>query len=162
MILDDHQVAGIQVTPDATCSVRGEINLRAKLLHYSHGKSGKLRSMSFIHVKATGQRNDSFSAKLPEHYCAGVTHYCRLGKSRDVTERNANLILDFVRKSAEPRSEHNCNARCESLRTRANRICSFLRFSCVAYVHAAPSCSRDISCDTSFKSFTLSSHGRNA
>src|SRR4029079_14810116 len=65
--------------------------------------------MSLIHVKASGQSDDTLSAERACDELACMADDSRSRKSWYVLERNPNSILNVISQAAKTRAEHNSN-----------------------------------------------------
>ena len=76
MVVDDHQVANLEIRVHTARSVAYEEGLDAQLIHYSFREGNLLHAVSLIEMEAAFHCHDILATQLTENQLAGMTFYC--------------------------------------------------------------------------------------
>ena len=76
VVVDDHQVANLEIRVHSARSVAYEEGLDAQLVHYTFWEGNLLHAVSLVEMEAAFHGHDILATQLAENQLAGMTFYC--------------------------------------------------------------------------------------
>ena len=111
MVLDDHQVADVEVEAHAAGGIGNEEFLDAHGHHHADGEDDQVHPVAFIVVDAALHRDDALPAELSDDEVAFVADGGGHGEAGNVLVGDDERLLDLVGQLAEAASQHDTDLR---------------------------------------------------
>ena len=111
MVGDHHQRARAVVRVHAAGGVGEHDDPRAQLPEQQDRLDHEPRVVALVQVEPALEHHDLDAGEAPEQEPADMARRGRLGPARHLVERDRHRVLDGVREPAEPRSQHDADAR---------------------------------------------------